>query len=393
MNTRSTRSLTLRFARRLGRAGLVVLVMIAGIGLAMCSQDRPRWREGVHKPPATVPAAVPEPRLVAQSGGRVAWYQGGKHDLIVYDAVSDDKRKDTELYVMNPDGSGRRCITCGSSIPKGFVGNPDWHPDGDHIIIQVENKSSGHRLYNHMSWGFDNDLWLIRKDGTGARKIWATPAGYAALHSHFNQDGTMLVFAERAPTGKVIPAFRALTPGGENPWIGWRIQLAKVDVKAADANILSNHRILTPNGEGFYETHGFTQEGHLIYSHTAAGHGYVDDIFIANLDGSGVKNLTNSPSTWDEHGLFSSRGDFSFISSRSDPSLQFPKSRAPELRTELFVQKKGGPPVQVTDMNARKGKRIAVSDYDWDRDGKRIVFQVAVLDGSVNPEIWMIDIK
>jgi hypothetical protein len=53
----------------------------------------------------------------------------------------------------------------------------------------------------------------------------------------------------------------------------------------------------------------------------------------------------------------------------------------------------GGEPVQVTEMNARKGKQISVSDYDWDRDGRRIVFQVAVLDGSVSPELWMIDVK
>jgi Tol biopolymer transport system component len=119
----------------------------------------------------------------------------------------------------------------------------------------------------------------------------------------------------------------------------------------------------------------------------------VDDVFVSNRDGSDVKNMTNSPTSWDEHGQFSPRGDLSFVSSRFDPTLVFPKARAAEVRTELYVQEPGGQPVQLTDMNVRKGRRVAVSDYDWDREGKRIIFQVAVLDGSVNPELWMIDVK
>ena len=119
----------------------------------------------------------------------------------------------------------------------------------------------------------------------------------------------------------------------------------------------------------------------------------MDDIFDCDLDGRRARNLTNSPTSWDEHGLYSSRGDFAFMSSRFDRSLVFPRSRAAQLRTELFVQKRGDAPVQVTDMNTLKGRQIAVSDYDWDRDGRRIVFQVAVLGGSVNPELWMIDVR
>jgi Tol biopolymer transport system component len=338
-------------------------------------------------------ADIPEPRQVAQSGGRVAWYQGSKHELIAYDALSDKRRGNTELYTMSPDGSGRRCVTCNGQIPQGFVGQPAWYPDGEHIIIQVENANSVHRFYNHMSWGFDNDLWLINRDGSGARKIWSTPNGYAALHPHFNKDGTMLEFAERVPTGKVIPGMRLISPGGENQWDGWRIHLASVNIKAEGADVLANHRTLAPNGGGMYETHGFTDEERLIYSHTAGGRAYVDDIFTANRDGSGVKNLTNSPTSWEEHGQFSSRGDLAFISSRFDKGLRFPRSRPAQLRTELYVQKPGGSPMQITDMNARKGRKIAVSDFDWDHTGGRIICQVAELDGSTNPELWMIDVK
>jgi len=364
---------------RLVRTALGALLVVASTGLA--------------GPPQAALVEVATPRLVTENGGRVAWYHGAKHELVAYDAIGDDRTKNTELYLSNPDGSGRRCVTCDSPIPKGFVGQPDWHPDGEHIVLQVENGNSAHKFYNHQAWGIDDDLWIINRDGSGARKLWSTPKGYAALHPHFSEDGTTLMFAERVPTGKSIPALRTITPGGENHWTGWRIHLASVNMKADGANVLSNHRTLAPNGEGFYETHQITPDGRVVYSHTAGGRAYVDDVFISNSDGSGVKNLTNSPTSWDEHGQFSSRGYFSFVSSRFDPTLVFPMARPAQLRTELYVEKPDGRPVQLTDMNVRKGRRVAVSDYDWDRESRRIIFQVAVLDGSASPELWMIDVR
>jgi hypothetical protein len=34
-----------------------------------------------------------------------------------------------------------------------------------------------------------------------------------------------------------------------------------------------------------------------------------------------------------------------------------------------------------------------VSDFDWGREGKRIVFQVAVIDDSRHPEIWIVEVQ
>ena len=76
-----------------------------------------------------------------------------------------------------------------------------------------------------------------------------------------------------------------------------------------------------------------------------------------------------------------------------DPSLRFPGSRPGDLRTELFLQGRDANARQITDMNGRKGRRIAVSDFDWDREGRRIAFQVADIDASRPPQIWMIDVQ
>jgi Tol biopolymer transport system component len=338
--------------------------------------------------------AQAQPRRLQESGGRVAWYHGPAHDLIAFDAVVSDSTGDTELYVVRPDGSGRECVTCGvAALSNGFIGQPAWHPDGEHLVLQVENRRSEHRFYNHLAWGIDNDLWLVRRDGSGARRLWSTSAWHAALHPHFSDDGRLLVFAERVPTGRKLadPRLRLLGPDGESQWEGWRIHIADVDISRAGEDVLFNHRTLAPNGPGFYETHALAPDGRLVYSFTAEGGAWVDDGYSARLDGGDVQNLTASPATWDEHAQYSPDGRrLAFISSRADPTLRFPGTPASELRTELFVAD-AGEPRAVTDMNTRLGRAIVVSDFDWDRGGRRIVYQVAAIDGSRRPELWIVE--
>lgn len=329
-------------------------------------------------------------------GGRVDWFKGKKHNLIVFDSVTDVSSKNTDLFVMRPNGEEKKNITAGSIIPRGFIGQPAWHPNGEHIVLQAESCNSKHRLLSHMAWGINNDLWLIRKDGTEAQRIWPSPLNHATLHAHFNNDGTKIVFSQRTATGKSWRWIRLLDlgAGGENHWDGWSIHLANFDINKAGRDMLSNHRMLSPNGPGFYETHGFTDTGKLVYSFTPSGQAYVDDIYVCDEDGTNVTQLIDSSDTWDEHGAFAPSGEsLAFISSRGDRDWRAPKSKARTLRTELYLKRKGGI-IQLTNFNIDKEnkRRFIVSDYDWDASGKNIIFQVApfVGDRAESPELWML---
>jgi len=334
-------------------------------------------------------------------GGRLAWYTGPAHELIAYDAVVDRDRAATEVFVMQPDGSDARCVTCKMGFPKGggFVGQPAWHPDGKHLVIQVENANSKHTRFNHMSWGIDADLWLISLDGDRAERIWVSAPGHAALHPHFDDDGRLLIFAERSPTPRVTR--RLLHPwaavGGQNPWDGWSIHVATADISASSGQILSNHRRITPNGRGFYETHSISSKGRIVYSFTPDGAPYVDDIFETGTEGRRTLHLIESPETWDEHGAFSPNGrNLAFISSRADPEWRAPRSRVDTLTTELFVRSSDGRIHQLTSFNKERdgARRYLVSDFDWDRTGRRIAFQVAPvrrLGKADSPQIWLLE--
>jgi Tol biopolymer transport system component len=331
------------------------------------------------------------------NGGRVAWYKGSSHSKILFDRITDPSTRNTDLFLMNGDGSDIQCLTCGlPDITGRFVGQPEWLPDGIHCIIQVENGNSNHTQFEHMAWGFNNDLWLLNTQTLVAEKIFATDLNHAALHPHFNANGSKLLFANRIPTGNIIPVLIGITPGGENHWDGWGMHIADFDMSQINTNKLSNHLLLKPNGTGFYETHSI--EDKLMYSYTPNGQGYVDDCYQSDLDGNNITDLINRPSSWEEHASFSpSKKNFIFISSRHDNSWNYPGSTPSELSTELYIKNMANGEIQqLTKFNQNSTDfKILTSDFDWNREGDKVVFLVAKRSIS-NPslyvnEIWQIE--
>jgi len=338
-------------------------------------------------------------KKITGKGGRLDWYKGTNHNKIAFDAIVSDTTKNTEMFTMNPDGSGKFCVTCNAHVPKGFIGQPVWHPDGEHIIFQVENEHSKHTLFNHLAWGINNDLWIIKRDGSGAELIYKTKLNHAALHPQISPDGKTIIFAARTPTGRVNPKWKSRTPGGENHWEGWSIISGKLDVTKPGTAKISNLKTLIADDRGFFETHQILGDGSIVFSHTKNGAPYVDDVYLMNASGGNIRKLVDSPKTWDEHGLFSPDRKFlAFISSRHDTSWQAHRSRAKDLQTELYIERTAdGALRKITDFNNGR-RRYLASDFSWSKDGKSIMIQAApfrkrLVGGyeALSPEIWFIE--
>ena len=378
------------------RSPTMAALLLLAVTATACART-PGGRDGTAAAEASPIASplVAALRPITTSGGRLDWYHGPGHDLIAFDGPVGRGR--TELFTMRPDGSDRRCVTCGlAAVPRGFIGQPAWHPDGDHLVIQAEGDHSAGSLFNHMAWGIDNDLWLVDRAGRRAERIWRSPQHHGALHPHFDATGRRLVFAERVATGRVVaPRAARYGAGGENQWTGWRVHLADVDLGRAGPAILSNHRRLFQDRPGFYEVHGFAADGDLVFSHTADGRPFVDDIYRAAPSGGPWTPLVASPATWDEHGNFAPSGRaLAFVSSRADRAWRAPRSRARTLRTELYLRRPDGAVHRLTRFNDTGRGRFLVSDFAWDREGRRIAFQLAPMRGDWRnpppPEIWML---
>ena len=91
-----------------------------------------------------------------QKGDWFRWSPDGRRI-----AFTTNRDGNTELYVMNADGSGQRRLT---RTPERFEGNPAWSPDGSRIAFQREGLKP--------RWAF----LVMNADGSGVRKVnWSLP--------------------------------------------------------------------------------------------------------------------------------------------------------------------------------------------------------------------------
>lgn len=387
-------------------------------------------------------AMRPIERHIAQlsgAGGRVDWFRGtgtssGAARPIAFDRAPPNMPNATEIYLANPDSQANpACISCAATFPHGlgYVGNPSWHPDGEYLVIQVENSASGHQAFNTPHWGVDNDLWLLKADGTWATRIWSAGGPRrGALHPQFSPDGNLLVFAERLATSAAGTPTQWPGMGGQDPYAGWGLRVARVDrtvlgdpqYNNIDAPFFLESERITPSeptvqaegsaGNGRYEPSGIGNDGALVYAYTArtATNQYVDASFRCTL--SSTTTLTGAtcstptaiaggnPQTWDD--LVQSSPDGArqtFPSSRFDTAWT-PGAGVAQLRTELYAMPAGNESgaVAITSMNQTRepDNRYIVGDHRWSTDGTRIVFEVtpvAVTTSTVGkPEVWMMDV-
>jgi len=93
-------------------------------------------------------------------------------------AFSSDVDGDSDIYTINPDGSGLFNVT--NALPTLNQTEPNWSPDGTKILLTND----------------DGHLWVINADGSSATQLTFTgPEGYALNHQpEWSPDGTQIVF-------------------------------------------------------------------------------------------------------------------------------------------------------------------------------------------------------
>jgi Tol biopolymer transport system component len=82
----------------------------------------------------------------------------------------------SDIYVANPDGSGRRNLTGQADV---FEWGPVWSPDGRKIAFTAPTWSPGG---TRILFSRDFGIWMINRDGTGLRPV-ARPRGAPVYES------------------------------------------------------------------------------------------------------------------------------------------------------------------------------------------------------------------
>jgi uncharacterized protein (TIGR03437 family) len=234
---------------------------------------------------------------LTSTGGRVAWSPAA-NNLIAFDRESSNGFYDT--WTMNPDGTNQVCLTCGKpGLPPYNKGNPDWRPQGDYLVIQVQASSSStdptaeQNVDARPGAGGNNVVYIMDATGTYYWEVAASESGHGVLHAHFSHDGTKLIWAQLineniGSSGEWEIQYAAFTPGAS----------------AGDPPTVSLISSLTPGiTPAYYETHGFSLDDTTIFfSGTAAGQPmFGTDIYSYNLNTGAFADLTNTPTYWDEH--------------------------------------------------------------------------------------------
>lgn len=330
-------------------------------------------------------APVVRVTTITTNGGRLDW--SARRNLIAYDKLGKDDFFD--IYTMTPEGRQDTCLTCDKpQLPNKMIGNPSWHPSGDYIVFQAQNRFRGFgRITNYFAnpgAGVNNDIWVMDAAGT---KFWQLTKVEnrtgAVLHPHFSADGSKLFWAQRVQR-------RGLGAGI------WSLRVADFAIVDGTPQI-RRERVLQPGRQKeMYESHGFSPDGRwVIFSgNLEPRQDFIHaDIYTLNLDTNELRNLTNTNDQWDEHGHFSPDGrTIVWMSSKDQPY----KLRAGDLKTDYWLMNPDGSNKRRLTYFNQKGHPhfiedgAAAADSSWSPDGKRLAAYL-ITDVRRGGPIVMID--
>jgi Tol biopolymer transport system component len=166
----------------------------------------------------------------------------------------------SQLYVVNPDGSGKRAVTTSTPARPIRAFQPGWAPDGFRITFA-----------NTVGTSVGGGIWIINSDGTGGARVGSTQQndGWPT----FSPDGRQIAFVRRA--GRFDSIFVVNTDGSG-------LRQVTNDVTVEDPE-------WSPDGTRFTFSNGF-------------------DLYVVNADGTGARNLTAGEASNARHPAWSPDG-------------------------------------------------------------------------------------
>ena len=247
----------------------------------------------------------------------------------------DENYEGHEVYIENFDGTGDRCVTCGSvrgpgGKPMPPNGVPHPRPQGDWILFHSWDERQ-FRLGGPGFGGLGSHLYVVKPNGTGTTQLTGLDpditggpsAGFGegedAYHAYWSPDGNKLVWAHLN--------WNFVTKFGRGHW---DVRVADfVDPDGADGPQpprIENVQIVRPANGHYYETQWWAPDGSGFLYTESVDTSLNLELFFCRLidDGQGnlscdVDQLTND-AAWDEQAIFTpDMKSVIFMSSRDHP--------------------------------------------------------------------------
>jgi len=213
-------------------------------------------------------------------------------------AFSGDPSVHSNVYTINPDGTGRRQLTHVGAAQA--AGNPDWSADGAKIVY-MSNQTGDFRI------------WVMNADGSAKRQLTDDP-GFADVNPAWSPDGKRILFSRcddhvgfflkcdlevmnaagggmrRIAGGNWTYMHGQYSPDGRRIVVGADRGgfLSALWVLRADGTGL--HRITRPSLEAFWP--GWSPDGRrIVFTDNCCQGG--SNIWTVRPDGTGLRELTH----------------------------------------------------------------------------------------------------
>jgi TolB protein len=212
-------------------------------------------------------AVVPggKPKRIAGVDGRddfaPAWSPNGKE--IAY-RLNPPRSDESDIMVVAARGGAPRNLTRSPGVADW---SPAWSPDGRSIAF-------------FSTRGGGRDLWVMRRDGTGKRRL--------------TRDGSLNEYPSWSPDGRTI-AFQSARDG--------EFEIYAMTSQGGRQRNLTRH----PARDQWA---AWSPDGRWIAFMSRRDGS--DDVFVMRPDGSGVANLTRTPNLEESHPTWAPNGELTF---------------------------------------------------------------------------------
>jgi Tol biopolymer transport system component len=265
-------------------------------------------------------------------------------DLLAYNAKGSDGLY--HIYTVKLDGVNPVQLGVGSpTYPQRTTGTPVWSPSGQFIAFVAEKADHpGNSVPATPGWGSYSDLWVATADGSRAWQLTdvATDKDHGTIIPEFSPDGRLLEWTERTKVPKIL---------NPNRFAGyWEIKVANFAVGQDGTPSLSDIRTVSPPGDAFNETGGFSADSaSLVFTSDYENRNFWhNQIYRADLKSGAITRLTKGDS-YNEHPRYTPDGQVLWMTSTNNPSHG----------TDWWTMSPDGSnPQRLSDFNAGDNARI-----------------------------------